>query len=70
MWNAERCRVSGPAVEINDLWFSYEVAEVIGGNAKAIDKDAHRQLHIAKADKTRDGGLSVDAPRRQHDAVR
>jgi CCR4-NOT complex subunit CAF16 len=60
--------MSGPAVEINDLWFSYEVAEVIGGNAKAIDKDAHRQLHIAKADKTRDGGLSVDAPRRQHDA--
>ena len=34
--------MSGPAVEVNDLWFSYEVAEVIGGNAQAIDKDAHR----------------------------
>ena len=38
----ERGAMSGPAVEINDLWFSYEVAEVIGGNTKAIDKDAHR----------------------------
>ena len=38
----ERGAMSGPAVEINDLWFSYEVAEVIGGNAKSIDKDAGR----------------------------
>merc|ERR1719247_3938750 len=45
-------------IEIADLWFSYEVAEVIGGTAKAIDKDAVR---------TKDGGLSVEAPRKQHE---
>ena len=56
------------AIAIKDLWFSYEVAEVIGGTAKAIDKSAHESLAIEKASKTRDGGLSVDAPRRQHDA--
>merc|ERR1740133_857135 len=50
-----------------DLWFSYEVAEVIGGTAKTIDKSGHESLAIEKAAKTRDGGLSVDAPRRQHD---
>ena len=56
------------AIAIKDLWFSYEVAEVIGGTAKTIDKSAHESLAIEKAAKTRDGGLSVDAPRRQHDA--
>ena len=56
------------AIAIKDLWFSYEVAEVIGGTAKAIDKSGHESLAIEKAAKTRDGGLSVDAPRRQHDA--
>ena len=55
-------------IAIKDLWFSYEVAEVIGGTAKAIDKSGHESLAIEKAAKTRDGGLSVDAPRRQHDA--
>ena len=56
-----------PAIAIKDLWFSYEVAEVIGGTAKVIDKSGHESLAIDKAAKTRDGGLSVDAPRRQHD---
>lgn len=55
------------AIAIKDLWFSYEVAEVIGGTAKAIDKSGHESLAIEKAAKTRDGGLSVEAPRRQHD---
>jgi len=57
----------GPSIECKDLWFSYEVAEVIGGTAKTIDKSGHESLAIEKAAKTRDGGLSVDAPRRQHD---
>jgi len=56
-----------PTIAIKDLWFSYEVAEVIGGTAKTIDKSGHESLAIEKAAKTRDGGLSVDAPRRQHD---
>ena len=43
------------AVEVNDLWFSYEVAENTGTTAKTIDKSL------------RDGGLSVDQPRKQHD---
>ena len=58
---------TGAAIAIKDLWFSYEVAEVIGGTAKTIDKTGHESLAIEKAAKTRDGGLSVDAPRRQHD---
>ena len=58
---------TGAAIAIKDLWFSYEVAEVIGGTAKTIDKSGHESLAIEKAAKTRDGGLSVDAPRRQHD---
>ena len=49
-----------PGIELSDLWFSYEVAEVIGGTAKAIDKDSKRLT---------DGGLSIDAPRKQHDQV-
>ena len=34
------------AIAIKDLWFSYEVAEVIGGTAKAIDKSAHESPAI------------------------
>ena len=51
---------SATAVECKDLWFSYEVAENIGATAKEIDKAQHPKS-------LRDGGCSVDAPRKQYD---
>jgi CCR4-NOT complex subunit CAF16 len=44
------------AIELDDLWFSYEVAENISATAPQIERKI-----------LRDGGLSVDAPRAQHD---
>lgn len=43
-----------PAIEINDLWFSYEVSESI---STSVAKTVQR---------TTDGGCSIDLPRRQH----
>ena len=43
------------SIEINDLWFSYEVAENTSATAKVIEKGLH------------DGGLSIENPRKQHD---
>lgn len=45
-----------PAIEVKDLWFSYEVAANISATAKTIEKGTH------------DGGLSMDMPRRQYDS--
>lgn len=45
------------AIEVNDLWFSYEVAENTSATAKVIDKKP----------RTADGGLSIDNPRKQYD---
>lgn len=49
-----------PSIQVNDLWFSYEVAQNISSTAKTLDATKHTR--------TADGGLSVDQPRRQHDA--
>ena len=55
------------AVEVKDLWFSYEVAQNISSTAK-LDLDVAEYGKAAKgAMRTADGGLSVDQPRRQHD---
>jgi CCR4-NOT complex subunit CAF16 len=43
------------AIDVNDLWFSYEVAENISSTAKTLEKSL------------RDGGLSVENPRKQYD---
>ncbi|KAL1527200.1 hypothetical protein AB1Y20_015879 [Prymnesium parvum] len=48
---------SPPAVEVNDLWFSYEVAENTSATAKVLDK----------SERTQDGGLSISNPRKQYD---
>jgi len=52
-----------PAVACHDLWFSYEVAQSISSTAKTIDIDAAKE-----AKSLRDGGLSVENPRKQHDS--
>jgi len=54
----------GEAIVCRDLWFSYEVAQSTSSTAKTIDasKEAAKQVRTA------DGGLSIGAPRRQHDA--
>ena len=45
------------AVQVSDLWFSYEVAENIGATAVEIDKGK----------RLCDGGLSLENPRKQHE---
>ena len=45
------------AVEVKDLWFSYEVTQNTSATAKSLE---------ATKKVLRDGGLSVDAPRQQH----
>jgi ABC-type uncharacterized transport system ATPase subunit len=47
------------SVEVKDLWFSYEVTQNTSATAKTLDETKKAIL--------RDGGLSVDAPRRQYD---
>ena len=56
---------SSPAVLCKDLWFSYEVAQNTSSTAKSLESTKEN----AKQEKSlRDGGLSVENPRRQHDA--
>ena len=52
------------AIQCTDLWFSYEVAQNTSATAKSLEATKEN----AKSLRTSDGGLSVDAPRKQHDA--
>ena len=51
-----------PAVLCKELWFSYEVAQNTSATAKSLEATK------AQAKSLRDGGLSVEHPRKQYDA--
>ena len=53
------------AVEIKDLWFSYEVAQSTSSTAKTIDASVESAKKAA-AKPLMDGGLSIANPRQQH----
>lgn len=53
-----------PAIALKNLWFSYEIAEKISREEK-VTKTNLPQSNPEK--RTWDGGLSMDAPRRQYD---
>lgn len=54
-------------IEVKNLYFSYEVAQNINSTVKRLVTD--ESAHGADERKTtRDGGLSLDLPRRQHEA--
>jgi len=48
--------MQSPAIQTDDLWFSYEVAANIGSTVKTI----------GSVPKTMDGGLSIEMPRQQY----
>ncbi|KAJ1633414.1 P-loop containing nucleoside triphosphate hydrolase protein [Pavlovales sp. CCMP2436] len=56
-------------ISVKELYFSYEVAQNINTfNNKKIEMDEPAALEADTRKTTRDGGLSVDMPRRQHEA--
>ena len=54
--------MAAAAIKCTDLWFSYEVAQNTSATAKTLDATKQHTKIL------RDGGLSIDAPRQQHNA--